>query len=214
MSSFHLELLDNERQRVFRQLASFRGRSVLGGGTALSLQIGHRYSFDFDLFFTHPITQADRSLLKDVLSIQRQAVEAGGDQWSVITTSGVNVTLLFYPFADLFPRVMTEFLPIKTTKDIALDKARAIGRRNVWRDYVDLYFILKQGMTLKELVRLATRKFGVEFNTTLFLKQLTYFNDLEMSEILFIDEKPTSTEIQTLLQTEAHSFTDEQLCGR
>ncbi len=214
MSSIRLDLLDNERQTVFRQLSPFGRESVLGGGTALSLQIGHRYSFDFDLFFTRPITRFDRSLLREVLSIQKHTVDAGGDQWSVVTTSGVNVTLLFYPFSDLFPPVGTEFLPLKTINEIGLDKAYAVGRRSVWRDYVDLYFILKRGMTLKELVRLATKKFGVEFNPALFLKQLTYFDDLEISKIAFANEQPTVAEVQRLLQAEAHAFIDEELSKR
>ena len=55
MLSIHLELLDKERRKVFEKLSAFSQTAVLGGGTALSLQIAHRLSFDFDLFLKKPL---------------------------------------------------------------------------------------------------------------------------------------------------------------
>lgn len=49
MLSIHLELLDKERKEVFEKLKIFSKTAILGGGTALPLQIVHRLSFDFDL---------------------------------------------------------------------------------------------------------------------------------------------------------------------
>ena len=39
MLSIHLELLDKERRKVFENLRVFSEMAVLGGGTALALQI-------------------------------------------------------------------------------------------------------------------------------------------------------------------------------
>lgn len=43
----HLDILDKPRQELLPKLEKFQG-FVLGGGTALALQLNHRESFDFD----------------------------------------------------------------------------------------------------------------------------------------------------------------------
>ena len=50
MTKLYLDILDEPRQQVFARLTLFTPQWTLGGGTALALQIGHRKSYDFDLF--------------------------------------------------------------------------------------------------------------------------------------------------------------------
>ena len=64
---------------------------------------------------------------------------------------------------------------------LASMKAFALGRRAKWKDYVDLYFILKTH-SFKSLVKKAQEIFGSEFNEKLFREQLAYFNDIDYSE--------------------------------
>jgi len=52
----HYEALDAERNKVWRKLAEFKQAGYLAGGTALALQIGHRISYDFDVFCPKPVT--------------------------------------------------------------------------------------------------------------------------------------------------------------
>ena len=56
MTQLHLESLDKYRQEMFKKLVSFRSDGALAGGTAIALQIGHRRSFDFDIFTHLPLT--------------------------------------------------------------------------------------------------------------------------------------------------------------
>lgn len=53
-SPLFLDGLDPARQEVFKTLKAFSSDFVLAGGTALMLQIGHRKSYDFDLFTVKP----------------------------------------------------------------------------------------------------------------------------------------------------------------
>ena len=46
----HLEILDKKRQELLDTLLPYVKDYVLGGGTALALQLNHRKSFDFDFF--------------------------------------------------------------------------------------------------------------------------------------------------------------------
>jgi len=57
-------------------------------------------------------------------------------------------------------------------------KAYALGRRPKWKDYVDLYFIIKDHCSVKEILEKANKIFGKEFNEKLFRSQLCYFDDM------------------------------------
>lgn len=96
---------------------------------------------------------------------------------------GVHVTFLAFPF-DLKYRLLRESgIHIANIRDIALQKAYAIGRRARTRDYIDLAYILEDGaITLEELISDAQSVFRINgdpvFSPRLFLQQLTYTEDL------------------------------------
>jgi len=46
----YLDILDQPRQALLRELEFLKPRFYLAGGTALALRIGHRDSLDFDFF--------------------------------------------------------------------------------------------------------------------------------------------------------------------
>lgn len=175
MSSTHLELLDKKHFAAFKALKILKGEGALAGGTALSLQIEHRHSFDFDIFMEREIKRRDLLKLKDILGIESVELSTS-DQLTVITVEGINITLLHYYYQPLFEKVPTPSLPLYSVKDIALDKTFTTGRWALWRDYVDLFFTLKLGYTnVRELTELSPKKFGIEFNPKLFLEQLIFF---------------------------------------
>jgi hypothetical protein len=207
MSSTHLELLDENRLTAFKTLKVFADEGTLAGGTALSLQIEHRHSFDFDVFLGREIKRKDFLKLKSVFAIKNVEFSTA-DQLTVVTADGINITLLHYYYPPLFAKVPTLSLPLYAVKDIALDKALTIGRRAVWRDYVDLFFILKLSLSnIPELIELAPKKFGVEFNPKLFLEQLVFFKDLQITKTSFVKEAPPPEEIQIFLKEQAKEFT-------
>ena len=207
MSSTHLELLDKNRLAAFNALKTFADEGTLAGGTALSLQIEHRHSFDFDVFLQREIKRKDFLKLKSVFEIESVELSTA-DQLTVVTTNGINLTLLHYDYPPLFEKVLTLALPLYAVKDIALDKVFTIGRRALWRDYVDLFFILKLGFSrLSELVELSPKKFGVEFNPKLFLEQLVFFKDLQITKISFVKETHSPNEIQNFLEEQVKEFT-------
>lgn len=209
MSSIHLELLDKKRLAAFNALGIFKDEGALAGGTALSLQIEHRHSFDFDIFLEREIKRKDFSQLKNAFEIRSTELSTP-DQLTVVTVEGINITLLHCYYKPLFKKVQTISLPLYSIRDIALDKAFTIGRRAVWRDYVDLFFVLESGhINVLELVELSQKKFGVEFNPKLFLEQLVYFKDLQITKTSFIKESPSPKEIQHFLKDQARKFTTE-----
>ncbi len=79
-------------------------------------------------------------------------------------------------------------------------KLSAITSRSVEKDYVDLYFILKD-IPLDELLLLSERKLPT-LDQTLILKALVYFDDVLREPILFKEGHGISFEdIQSFLRT-------------
>ena len=189
MSSIHLELLGKKRQSVLEKLSIFKKEGFLAGGTALMLQIAHRYSFDFDLFFQRPLKDANYRKLQSLFDIEQTRVK-NQDLFLLMTKDGVEINFVHYYFPRLFKPISTKYLSLYDTRDIAADKAITLGRRATWRDYFDLfYFLYKKIFTLDQIIDLAERKFKVEFNPALFLEQLIYYEDIQDQRLTFYKEK-------------------------
>jgi hypothetical protein len=84
---------------------------------------------------------------------------------------------------------------------LAAMKAFALGRRAKWKDYVDLYFILKDFHSLNEISQKAKELFGEMFSDKLFKMQLSYFNGISYEEAVtyVIPNPPTEEEIKLFL---------------
>lgn len=206
MSKIYLEILDKERQEVYQALANFKYFGYLAGGTALSLQIQHRKSFDFDVFVSKPISTLLRAKVKDVFGEVNYYTDST-DQISFVTQNNINVTFLWYYFKKLFPVITTNALSLASVQDIAADKAYTIGRRAVWRDYIDLFFLLHDKLlTLEEIIQFAQKKFGGEFNEVLFLQQLSYFKDIEVTNIEFIGSVYEEDQVKQLFENQVETY--------
>ncbi len=209
MLLFHFDVLNKSQKEVFEKLKIFKKEAVLAGGTALSLQIKHRHSFDFDLFFNRQLARKDILKLRRVLKIKKVGLNTSS-QINIITADDILINLVFYPFNPLYKKITTPYISLFFIKDIALDKAFTIGRRAIWRDYVDLFFLLQNKyITLSEVIKSAPKKFGPEFNERLFLEQLVYFKDLEITKISFIGKNVASSEIKNFLIDEAMKYQKE-----
>ena len=91
-------------------------------------------------------------------------------------------------------------IKIPTLLDLAAMKTYALGGRAKWKDYVDLYFILKDQYDLRELSARATEIFGTYFNEKLFREQLCFFDDIDYSEkVEYIGNEINEGEIRKIL---------------
>ena len=207
MSLIHLELLDKNQRKVFEKLKVFKKKAILAGGTALALQLNHRYSFDFDLFQTKPVHPKDIHLLNKTLDIKK-IVFKSSDMVTMKLVDEVSFSLVYYWFNPLFPKIDSGPLFIFDYRDIVLDKAHTIGRRATWRDYFDLFYILKNRLyTIDEIEINAKKKFGVEFSFEHFLSQLTYYDDLTEFNLKFVDHSYSKNDIKDFLIEEVEAYT-------
>ena len=99
----------------------------------------------------------------------------------------VKFTFLHYPFPVLKPFVRHSELNLLSAPELAATKAYTIGRRGDYKDYLDLYFVLNDGIiTLGDLLILASEKYRTEFNDRLFLEQLLYLDDVPENVLQFL----------------------------
>jgi len=212
MSKIYLELFDSERKRVFDKLKIFADIGYLAGGTALGLQLKHRISYDFDIFISHAIDNTLRQRINILFPEAAYSLNTA-DQINLKTKENIKVSFIWYYFPLLNPPIQTESLSLATLEDIAADKACTIGRRAVWRDYVDIYWLLKtKTLDLSTVIQLAEKKFKGEFVSSLFLEQLSYFDDISIVPIEFYaSPSPQSPEIKAFLKAEVKRYVDHAI---
>lgn len=177
----HDEILTKEQRSLLPLVAKFKHDFGLVGGTAIALHIGHRESIDFDMFSPDEFSNAN---IRAVFKRARKTIEvlrADTGQFTFVV-DGVHVTFFCYPYPIKYVKSLDAFARIPTLLTLAAMKAFALGKRSKWKDYVDLYFILKDFHTIGEISVEAEELFAGEFNGKLFRQQLSYFDDINYSE--------------------------------
>ena len=148
----------------------------LVGGTALSLQIGHRKSDDLDLFSVDPL---------DGIAVQRVLVDKYGFVPSIIDENtligfiqGVKIDVIYHPFPGLDNAIEEDGFRIATKKDVAAMKMHAIinsGKRP--KDFVDIAF-LSMHFSYNEIKRLLLRRYPA-YDPMMADRAVIYFGDID-----------------------------------
>jgi predicted nucleotidyltransferase component of viral defense system len=147
----------------------------LVGGTALALQLGHRFSVDLDLFTTESFDKED--LFEQLRTSFDLIVERESKTIYITYINEVKVDFVRVPYPKLFPVQIVENVRMLDIRDIAPMKLNAVAQRGNKKDFYDIYFLLKI-MSLQDILSFYEQKFK---NHTLFhvIKSLTYFEDAE-----------------------------------
>ena len=207
MKPIYLESLDPKRKQAFLKLKPLSQNGILAGGTALMLQINHRQSYDFDIFLQDKKIEKHFRQIAKLVGLKRKILDQA-EQKTFLSQTNIRFTLWLYPFKPLYPLGPTSSLPLFNLKDIALDKAYTLGRRPAWRDYVDLFFLLKdKHISLKSLIQNSQKKFKNLFDPKLFLQQLVFFQDIQDWQVKFIKKDHSPKQVQEFLKKEVLKFT-------
>jgi predicted nucleotidyltransferase component of viral defense system len=149
--------------------------AVLAGGTALALQIGHRKSVDLDYFSQKEFRQD--SILSGVEEIGLPFQVVKEEMGTLIFSLGGMMISIFhykYPFLDT---QLFHGTKVASISDIGAMKLIAIIQRGARRDFIDLYFMLKE-IPFHIIAEHAVKKFGAERINPLHAgKSLVYFTD-------------------------------------
>jgi hypothetical protein len=131
------DLMKNEKLKDF----------YLVGGTALSLQIGHRESIDIDLFSAEEFPA-------NIIDKYEQNIIRKFDNSIEATIQDTKVFLFNFNYELYKPLRTIDNVRLADPIDIGLMKLLALQGRTTKKDIIDLYFIDKEIIPLEELLQI------------------------------------------------------------
>ena len=194
------EILNSQQIALLPLMSQFKREYYLVGGTAIALYIGHRRSIDFDLFKISAINHK-KNLDRIIDSGFGQTVTRRVTEQMNLVVNGVKVTFFQYPFSVKPAMSFENCFRLPSLLDLAAMKAYALGRRSKWKDYVDLYFLIRNHFTIDQIAARASEVFGDLFSSKMFRIQLSYFDDVDYTEEVdyLIPNPPTDDQIKQYL---------------
>ena len=182
----YTEAISDRLWGLLKRLSAFPEMkfAYLGGGTALSLQLGHRKSEDLDFFLINEF---------DELAFMRDIQRSGLDTLVINQTSNHTQLMIQSSKVDLIQSRMplkftlkaihpeTANLKMADAKDIGRMKIMAIGSRGSKKDFVDLYCLTREIIPLESLIAMAMEEDrGIRYSKLLFLKGLVDFEEADL----------------------------------
>ena len=183
---------------------------LLVGGTALSLQIGHRISIDIDLFTQDEFnTRELLEYLEQTYAFQMQYMHKNTLKGII---KGVFVDLIRHNYKLLDKPVNELKIRMASIKDIAAMKLNAIdGNGTRIKDFIDIYFLLKQN-SFGELVDFYNTKYESR-NDFHIIKSLSYFNDIIVEDWpnMYLEKNLTLDDIKNHILNKRDEYIAEKL---
>jgi predicted nucleotidyltransferase component of viral defense system len=179
LNKLFLNILPDNQSKLLEKISkeNWISKFYLAGGTALALQLGHRQSIDFDLF-----SFEDFNTLEIVNKLNRLGdFNLFSEKENTINgeLDNIKISIIGYKYPLLKMPLNYNFLRIADILDISLMKLSAISGRGSKKDFIDLFYILKQ-FSIDELFKIYHNKFGTSIaNGYHLLKSLIYFEDAE-----------------------------------
>ncbi|MDO9543098.1 MAG: nucleotidyl transferase AbiEii/AbiGii toxin family protein [Kiritimatiellia bacterium] len=180
-------------------------KAYLAGGTALALQLGHRVSYDLD-FFTQE--EFDEQMIVPEIK-KRSNFQMEKIAWRTILGKfkGVKFSMFYYKYPLLYAAKKLGMVNITDVRDIAAMKIAAIASRGTKRDFVDLYFICKENVSLPDAIQLYDKKYENLAATKIHIvKSLVYFEDAEPDETPKMLKKAGWEEIKRYFEKEVRKM--------
>jgi len=151
----------------------------LVGGTAIALQIGHRKSFDIDLFsdFSFNVAQMLENLSADF----NFKLFFSADNTIKGSVDNIQLDILAHRYPLVKEPITEEHITMLSLQDILSMKLNAIttsGQRV--KDFIDVYYLLRE-FSLAEMIGFYKTKYK-QYNEVNVLKSITYFDDVELSD--------------------------------
>jgi len=172
-----LSVLDRRRIGLLKKLGFLKKHEFyLAGGTALALQIKHRTSLDFD-FYTEK--EFDPRKLREKFDEEFEEVREIhiAEDTLGLEVDGIGISFFRYPYPLVKPLQKIESAYLASLEDIAAMKIIAISQRGKRRDFIDIYFLIKD-FGLRKIIDLTRKKYPM-FNIYVGLQGLVYFKDAD-----------------------------------
>ena len=186
-------------------LKDLQGKEILRsyflvGGTALSLQLGHRVSKDIDLFTRDDINKDEilNFLNRDyngkfqIHNIQKMTLQ--------ISINDIKIDFVKYDYNLIEDINSEDGIRFLGMKDISAMKLMAIANRgDQAKDFIDIYYLLEK-MELKDMFKYYKQKFN-QSDINPIKRSLVYFDDVTESNWLSVKLLKDELSIDMVKQT-------------
>jgi predicted nucleotidyltransferase component of viral defense system len=161
---------------------------VLVGGTALSLQLGHRISVDIDLFTANDYGSMNLKEIKDALSntfsyfdgLEKLTERNLGYAVYVGNSQAEKIKLdLFYTEKFIAPIIQQDGLRLASLQDLAAMKIEAITNNKRKKDFWDIHELLEY-FTLEEMLQYGLQRNYQTLNVDTAINSL--YHSIEISQ--------------------------------
>jgi len=154
----------------------------LVGGTALSLQLGHRISVDIDLFTDANYESIDFTAIDNLLKTTFPFTEmlylgnnSFGKSYYIGNSRNEAVKLdLFYTDSFIFPTVEKDFLRMASIEEIAAMKMEVIGNGGRKKDFWDIHELLDY-LSLEQMFTFHAERYPYSHRKDLLINKLVDF---------------------------------------
>lgn len=180
----HTETVEPRTLSLLKELMAIDELSDfnLVGGTALSLQYGHRISIDLDLFTTTGYAYHNViSCLKNNFGKRFQHEEKESNFGIFCFIDDVKVDFINYKHKQIDETITKEGIRYYSTKDIAAMKIQAILGRGRKKDFWDLAELF-QNFTLEEIIGFHSKKYPGQQLLISIPQAIIYFDEANESE--------------------------------
>ncbi|NLA75565.1 MAG: nucleotidyl transferase AbiEii/AbiGii toxin family protein [Deltaproteobacteria bacterium] len=178
----HTEILSDAQVNLLHALSkAFMDTDFyLAGGTALALKLGHRLSKDFDWFINRLGDPEDlfRRLRSADISF---TVLSTASETVYLNIDSIQASFIGYDYPLLEPPgIASEKYQFRIAgyDDIACMKLSAIASRGSRKDFVDLYYLIKNFKPLESYLELYIKKYKNR-DIGHVIRSLVYFRDAE-----------------------------------
>jgi len=210
----NLECLLPKTQSIllkFIKSCDFLENYVLVGGSALALHLCHRKSEDLDFFTFSNYFDRDE-IIAYIQQFEEKEILNQTDEQIDLLLNGVKITFFNAKWAFLKPLKIEKF-NFASLESIAAMKVNVIFLRAKYRDYYDLYYLIKSGMSLREVFDRS--KYIVEGVTfKLFAIALVYIDDIADDNIGYLEpeEQISKEKIRDFFQKKLSRIYEPKKC--
>lgn len=205
-----LSVLNTTGQDLFPKLhtASVHQNAYLAGGTALALQLKHRYSFDFN-FFTpklpkYAIWEQEMRSLGEFQPLQTH------NQGHIGYVNQVQISLTTYKHKLLTGTLNFHSIRILQLEDLAAMKLFALLDRRRRRDIYDLYFLAQRFDLTEMLIFFEYKYSGVEISEPVILKRLNELDSIPDEPVNLI-QAVSWDEVKNFWQKEVKRYVRDRI---
>jgi hypothetical protein len=172
------ELIEQATFELIQQLQNFSELKefYLVGGTALTLQFGHRNSVDIDLVSTKDFL--DSTIINFLRTKFTIDLVYNKPNSIICIINGVKVDFIKHDYPIIEQIITEEGIRMLSPQDICAMKLNAIqnsGQR--LKDFIDIYFLLEH-FSIKQMLEFYSKKYPI-MNPVIALRAITYFDNID-----------------------------------